>query len=288
MEIAASLAKTGVTVIPVLVNGARLPATSALPEDMQGLTDMNAVEIRSNSWTSDVARLIAALRKVGALPTSRRRWITLAVAGAGALAVVLAASVGIFAMRIAVPEIPKDMAYRHAQQLIESRGLSFAGHKITSMGDHRGMMIAFDQRPEPGTLLFWRQTVEVDFMRHEFYYLVCSGGGSFDGDAVDGVYSFEKFEDKASAKMRQGSCAWIDRTMNADEAKFIKPLGLGNDLGKQLRQAPGGLLALCSKSQYIASASPQLVAIEVRNFLKSGPDGELVQDITDGLCSDSR
>ena len=87
-EIAASLGKKNVKVIPVVVKGATLPAGSALPEDIRNLVARNAMEIRGSAWSTDVDRLVATLKKAGALPASRRsRWLY----GAAALALIIGA-----------------------------------------------------------------------------------------------------------------------------------------------------------------------------------------------------
>jgi predicted ATPase len=61
-------------VIPVLVQGARLPTASQLPEDIRELRHRNAFEISNSRWRHDVDRLIAALeRRTGATPSPSRR-----------------------------------------------------------------------------------------------------------------------------------------------------------------------------------------------------------------------
>ena len=71
-EIVAGLDKPGVHVIPVTVNGARFPDADALPDYIRGLAELNAIEVRGATWSSDMDRLIKALRRAGALPMSRR------------------------------------------------------------------------------------------------------------------------------------------------------------------------------------------------------------------------
>lgn len=86
-EVAAAL-RRGVPVIPVLLEGATMPAAESLPEELRPLTRHQAVEISDTRWDFDVQRLIAAIERVGvadaAAPVgpSRRRvlWSLAAVA----------------------------------------------------------------------------------------------------------------------------------------------------------------------------------------------------------------
>lgn len=63
MEIAAALERN-IRVIPVLVQGATMPSTSELPDDLVSLTRRNAFELHDTSWNDDVRRLVAALERV--------------------------------------------------------------------------------------------------------------------------------------------------------------------------------------------------------------------------------
>jgi hypothetical protein len=62
-EIAASL-KRGLRVIPVLVNGAAMPDSADLPEELQELSLKHAQEISSSRWNYDVGELIKVLEKI--------------------------------------------------------------------------------------------------------------------------------------------------------------------------------------------------------------------------------
>ena len=63
MEIAAALQRN-MRVIPVLVQGASMPGTDELPEDLAPLTRRNAFELHDSSWGDDVGRLFSALERV--------------------------------------------------------------------------------------------------------------------------------------------------------------------------------------------------------------------------------
>lgn len=68
LEIGAALAN-GVTVIPVLVGGARMPSEDELPARLKPLAAHQAVEISDSRWEYDVARLV---RRLESLPGLRR------------------------------------------------------------------------------------------------------------------------------------------------------------------------------------------------------------------------
>jgi hypothetical protein len=76
-EVAAAL-RRGVPVIPVLLEGASMPAAASLPEEMRPLTRHQAVEISDTRWDFDVQRLVAAIERLGVAaaagpaPRSRR------------------------------------------------------------------------------------------------------------------------------------------------------------------------------------------------------------------------
>jgi hypothetical protein len=57
----------GIRVVPVLVDGAELPAASELPEDLQPLLRRQALELADARWASDVARLVEGLRALPGL-----------------------------------------------------------------------------------------------------------------------------------------------------------------------------------------------------------------------------
>jgi hypothetical protein len=91
LEIAAAL-KRGIRVIPVLVGGATMPASSSLPEDLTGLLRRQAVGISDEDWDAACERLVAGIEKeIGAArkPQAGLRWVLM---GAG---LALAAVVGV-------------------------------------------------------------------------------------------------------------------------------------------------------------------------------------------------
>jgi hypothetical protein len=93
LEIAAALARPNVLVVPVLVEGAAMPAASELPENIRTLARRHAVTLRDETWDGDVDRLVGVIESaMGAVDPSRadapisgaRLWV-----GAGLVVVIL-------------------------------------------------------------------------------------------------------------------------------------------------------------------------------------------------------
>jgi tetratricopeptide (TPR) repeat protein len=63
VEIATAL-KRNIRVIPVLVDGASMPRSSELPDDLKLLARRNALEVSHNRFNADFGRLVAAIGKV--------------------------------------------------------------------------------------------------------------------------------------------------------------------------------------------------------------------------------
>lgn len=70
LEVSRALARPELRVIPVLLQGARMPSVSALPGDLKDLSRRNAIELSDLRWKEDVTRLIASLESTmgGARP----------------------------------------------------------------------------------------------------------------------------------------------------------------------------------------------------------------------------
>jgi hypothetical protein len=76
LEVAAGLKRPDLRVIPVLIQGAKMPAPASLPDDLKDLSRRNATELSDTRWKEDVARLIASLdagRPAGASPVDTVR-----------------------------------------------------------------------------------------------------------------------------------------------------------------------------------------------------------------------
>lgn len=129
-EILAGLGR-GITVIPVLVAGARMPEARRLPSDLAELSRRNAIEIRDDRFDDDVARLIeflnvpSLIKDAKPLPFSRRR----VFAGAVVIAVMVVAGIMFIVGRTDAPEIsgawmaemqkPGQPSYRISMTLIQ-------------------------------------------------------------------------------------------------------------------------------------------------------------------------
>ena len=61
MEVAAALARSGTTVIPVLCGGATMPSDAMLPASLAALARRNAFELSDLRWRVDVQRLFRAI-----------------------------------------------------------------------------------------------------------------------------------------------------------------------------------------------------------------------------------
>jgi TIR domain-containing protein len=68
-EIAAALERNVMTV-PILVNGAKMPAEHELPEDLVPLVRLNALELSDTRWRYDLERLVSAIEGVFATASS--------------------------------------------------------------------------------------------------------------------------------------------------------------------------------------------------------------------------
>ena len=82
LEVASAL-QAGTPVLPVLVEGGRMPAANELPSDLRQLARLQALELSDTRWEYDVERLANAVRRItGSGPVQGRRR-NLMLAGAG-------------------------------------------------------------------------------------------------------------------------------------------------------------------------------------------------------------
>ena len=89
IEIAAALARD-IRVIPVLVDGARMPKASDLPDSLKPLARRQAVDVRHSHFGHDAEALVKRMREaLGDKPAGPRRWRMRAAIGAAAVAVLL-------------------------------------------------------------------------------------------------------------------------------------------------------------------------------------------------------
>jgi hypothetical protein len=107
-EIAAALQRN-IPVVPVLVEGARMPSVEELPGPLRPLAMRHAHELSDARWSYDVDRLVMALEKIAGKTavSGRRRWIA---AGATMAVVTVIAVVGFFAMRTPPDPVLPDVS----------------------------------------------------------------------------------------------------------------------------------------------------------------------------------
>jgi hypothetical protein len=94
LELATAL-RRGVTVIPILVNGATMPAVSSLPADIAALTRRNALQITETDFDHDVERLIKRLETIfGKTGTTGNRYRLARQIGLGVVALLVIGAIG--------------------------------------------------------------------------------------------------------------------------------------------------------------------------------------------------
>ena len=129
--------RSGVPVIPILVERARMPAPEELPEPLRPLTRRNALELENQRWEYDVGRLVQAVeRLVDPVPVipkpdpvlvepdkldkpTRKRSRALVLAGLGALVVAIAVVVVLLSQPAPHP-IPLEISAGHAVAAVPS------------------------------------------------------------------------------------------------------------------------------------------------------------------------
>ncbi|MCP5145136.1 MAG: toll/interleukin-1 receptor domain-containing protein [Gammaproteobacteria bacterium] len=88
-EIEAALQRPGLTVIPVLVEGVRMPSAADLPPSMARLSRLQAIELSEQRWDFDLRRLGDAITATSGAGFARtaRRWIAAVAVVVGVAAV---------------------------------------------------------------------------------------------------------------------------------------------------------------------------------------------------------
>jgi hypothetical protein len=96
LEVETALKRPDVSVIPVLVAGAKMPGPDDLPESLERLSRQNAIELSDARWRYDVGRLIGTLEgespeppQAVEVPTPAGRGRLIAIAGGAAVVVVV-------------------------------------------------------------------------------------------------------------------------------------------------------------------------------------------------------
>jgi hypothetical protein len=73
LEIENAFAASRVSVVPVLVEGADMPRAMDLPESLQRLARINAIELSDQRWTSDIERLASEINRLEAYQEERAK-----------------------------------------------------------------------------------------------------------------------------------------------------------------------------------------------------------------------
>jgi hypothetical protein len=287
-EIALSLTKSRVRVIPVTVKGATMPGPDELPDDIRSLADKNAIEIRGSAWIDDVNRILKILHQAKSLPASRRTWLRRFVS---AISIILLAIVIIYYFVLAeVPDIPKNSSHKIAKLIVEQSGMKFKATKPQQDGDMPGVDVVESQSPSAGTRIFPGRFVEVILHTKPLYHLVCKSGGMLRKPTKDDTLLFERHEGPASFDMKLGTCSWRDRQLYENETPVLKSLGFTNDLLAAFEKAPGGFVELCVFSEYPepvteASRSVRFLAVSY-DFAAIDNFGNLQWKTTGHICDD--
>ena len=61
LEVAAGLRRPDLRVIPILIQGMKMPSPASLPDDLKDLARRNATELSDTRWKEDLARLVTSL-----------------------------------------------------------------------------------------------------------------------------------------------------------------------------------------------------------------------------------
>jgi hypothetical protein len=72
LEVAGALKRPEVLVVPVLVEGTRMPAADDRPSAIRDLSKRQAINLRDESWDEDVDRLAAVLKRACHVPATDR------------------------------------------------------------------------------------------------------------------------------------------------------------------------------------------------------------------------
>lgn len=97
IEIGTALTRN-IPVVPVLVDGARMPKASELPDSLKLLARRQAIQVRHTNFRSDAEALVKRLREALGYDSPERRWRVRVAIGVAAVAVLLLIGVGGYAV----------------------------------------------------------------------------------------------------------------------------------------------------------------------------------------------
>ena len=142
LEIATAL-KRGIRVIPVLVEGALMPRSDQLPDDLKALVRRNALEVSHISFRADTERMIAEVER--ALLTAAKQPV-----------VELAREYE--EIRIHIPE-GRERTSKMEAAIAQMRGLAGAPHSLLkeltssdSLGERLAAIAILQKKPDPAYL----------------------------------------------------------------------------------------------------------------------------------------
>jgi hypothetical protein len=129
IEIGTALTRN-IPVVPVLVDGARMPKAGELPDSLKLLARRQAIQVRHTNFSSDAEALVKRLRET--LGSRKGRWrVRVAI---GVAAVLLLIGVGGYAVVRYTAE-QKNKAEQSEQQRIEGEAASRAGDYDRAMAN---------------------------------------------------------------------------------------------------------------------------------------------------------
>src|SRR2546426_8335791 len=164
LETATAL-KRNIRVIPILVQGARMPKSEELPADLEKLARRQAIELSDTRWDSDVGQLIKALEAVLATEVERksvsgqqetdtsrdkkadRKVITAVVSVVSVIALVVAGWL-VWPRKVEVPRLTGN-SMQGAKALLADRGL-LAGIVNEEETERESPGMVLKQTPQAG------------------------------------------------------------------------------------------------------------------------------------------
>jgi hypothetical protein len=189
LETAAAL-KRDIPVVPVLVQGARMPRKDQLPEDLAELIYRNGVELTHARWESDLQLLIKALTPLVETETTAHRQTRPGLVGSRSMAVAAGLVVTVMAIGLYA-------AYR-------------AFFKTAGSGE-----VKQDQTADPQ-----RRAQE----GVQSYPMICRGGGALSVSTAGSTgvaITFQRGRGPAASGLEPGQCTWEDRALGQGEPTTI-------------------------------------------------------------------
>src|SRR5262245_45808318 len=123
IEIRAALARD-IPVVPVLVDGARMPKMGELPDSLKLLANRQAVEVRHTNFNSDAETLVKRLREVLGYESPGRRWRVRAIGIAAVAVLLLLIGWGGYAFFRHTLEQGVEQLYRRAAEVEANRKIT--------------------------------------------------------------------------------------------------------------------------------------------------------------------